>query len=100
MESINEYINWGMIWSEKVELKCQLEYLQPLHLDNAKAFLNDKKVELDSSECEIQDDELLFQFSETGGQNESDTQGWFRCYWFRVDPSNEFEVTDSGYEQG
>ena len=34
----------------------------------------------------------------TGGQNESDTQGWSRDYCFIVD--EEFFIMDASYEQG
>lgn len=71
-----------------------------MEIETLKSFINDDSVELDFSECEIQGDELVFSFSETGGQNESDNQGWYRCYWFRVKPQEDFLITDSGYEQG
>ena len=100
MNSIAKYIDWAKIWSEEVQIKNQIEYASKSNIENLKNFVNDDKVELDFSECEIQDDDLLFQFSETGGQNESDTQGWYRSYWFKVNPEEDFLINDSGYEQG
>jgi hypothetical protein len=40
----------------------------------------------------------VFFFGETGGQNESDNQGWSREYIFIVD--EDFMVIDTEYRQG
>jgi len=100
MNSIAKYLDWGSIWENEVKIKSQIQHADEPDVGRLMDFINDDKVELDFSECEIQDNELVFQFSETGGQNESDNQGWFRSYWFRVNPEEDFIISDSGYEQG
>ncbi len=101
MNSIAKDIDWAAIWHDEVKIKSQIEVSDESDIEVLKNFVNDDKVELDFSECEFQGgDYLLFQFSETGGQNESDTQGWYRLYWFRVKPDDDFIIIDSGYEQG
>ena len=56
------------------------------------------KDELIREECYLDDNYLYFFFSETGGQNESDNQGWGRDYQFVVD--KDFNIIDEVYEQG
>lgn len=61
-------------------------------------FKEDKDVELMYQECTINEDKLIFFFGETGGQNESDNQGWSRDYTFIVDAN--FLIIDAEYSQG
>ena len=100
MNNINKYIDWSSIWNNEVNLLEELEYLTGNSLYILKSFIDDKDVELDPSECEISGKYLIFTFSESGGQNESDTQGWSREYWFTVDPDSDFEIKSSEYQQG
>ena len=103
MNELSKYIKWIEIWNNDV--LCQFNVIDLELYDNdtrrnMQYFREETRLSIDLNQCEIQGDEILFQFSETGGKNESDTQGWYRSYWFRVDPSQDFLITDSGYEQG
>ena len=107
--NINKYINWGEIWEKEICLQTSIDnliYNDEYDDETSKEiigvinkFINDKEVELDIDECFIRnDDELIFYFSEQGGQNESDTQGWSREYCFFV--SDDFLIYDAEYHQG
>jgi hypothetical protein len=101
MNSISTYLDWSSIWENDVAPQLKDESLHSDEiLKNIQSFNNEKDLTMDISDCEIQDDELMFQFSEVGGKNESDTQGWYRTYWFKVKPEEDFLISDSGYEQG
>ena len=93
---INKYINFDEIWCS--EVVTDLEFIDNKLLDLMEQFNNDDNVYLDVSECEFDDNKLYFVFSESGGQNESDTQGWFRRYELTVD--EDFMIIDIEYEQG
>lgn len=100
MNNISKYLDWLSIWTNEVEPNNQIQIIEGSDLENLENFIKDDRVELDFSECEIQENDLVFSFSETGGQNESDTQGWYITYWFKVNPEEDFIINDSGYEQG
>jgi hypothetical protein len=100
MNSIAKYLDWFSIWENEVKPQLTEEDLHSTEIWKHIQSFNNDKLDIDIHECEIQDDELMFQFSEAGGKNESDTQGWFRCYWFKVQPEKDFLISDAGYEQG
>lgn len=97
--NIDKYIKWGEIWNDEVSLVCIDDNNTEL-ISIITKFINDKGVTLMVDECYIDDDvdELIFFFGEDGGQNESDTQGWFRIYRFVV--GSDFEIIDAEYTQG
>jgi hypothetical protein len=102
--NIDKYINWGDIWENEVCLKTAIDDFGERDgdhtetIDVIKQFIKDTKVELIREECYLDDNYLYFFFSETGGQNESDTQGWSRDYQFVVD--KDFLIINANYEQG
>lgn len=98
LPNINKYIDWYKLWEENVFLDIDLDTCDEKLIPTIKNFLNDKSVSLDTDECCVSDGKLMFSFSETGGQNESDTQGWYREYLFIVD--KDFMVTNVIYTQG
>jgi len=103
--NINKYINWNEIWDEEICPMSSIDclgygddYEKKESIKVIKQFMEDKNVKLISDECHIDDDVLYFFFSETGGQNESDTQGWSRDYCFSVD--SDFMIVEAEYSQG
>jgi hypothetical protein len=94
--SINKYINWAEIWDKEVDLTtCE----NPEIIDIIKSFSQEKEMELMRDECYITAmGNIIFFFGESGGQNESDTQGWSRDYTFTLDP--DFMIIDAEYSQG
>lgn len=109
--NINKYIKWDEIWAEQVDVQNAMEYLDYEDENECKIitilsdFLKDKNVELNFDECCFEydsdkdnDGRLFFVFSEDGGQNESDTQGWSREYSFIVD--SNFLIIEASYSQG
>ena len=102
--NINKYINWAEIWDEEVCLQTSVDCLEdnPNDVDRIfviEQFQLDKDVELNTEECFLREDgAMVFFFSETGGQNESDTQGWSRDYSFVV--NEDFLIFDAEYSQG
>ena len=98
MEWISEYIKWDKIWESEVDLSIPEGYEFKCYMV-VNQFLQDGGLELLESECGItENQQLLFCWSERGGQNESDTQGWSREYYFVVD--SDFFVVSAEYEQG
>jgi hypothetical protein len=73
--NINSYIKWGELWSDEICIKEVNGYLDEKNenekkiIDVISQFLNDKSVELNFDECflDIDDNNLHFLFSETGG---------------------------------
>lgn len=101
--NIDKYINWSEIWDQEICLETSIECLEDNSVNFTtiqiiQQFQNDDSVEFDVDECYTHEDKLIFMFSETGGQNESDTQGWSREYTFIVD--SDFMVIDADYQQG
>ena len=101
--NIDKFIKWDEIWSEEICLQSSIDYLEDDEKNSKtigviQQFKEDKDVELMFSECTINEDELIFIFGETGGQNESDNQGWSRDYTFIVD--SDFMIIDAEYSQG
>ena len=99
---IDKYINWNGIWEDEVSIETSLELLESDDKINSirvlKQFIEDDDVSLICGECYIKDDRLFFFFGETGGQNESDNQGWSRDYCIVVD--EDFDIIEATYEQG
>lgn len=102
--SIDRYVKWGEIWSDEVCLQTSSDCLEDSDSDEdietfktIEQFKQDKDVELDIEVCCFIDSEMFFFFSESGGQNESDTQGWSRNYYFTV--NSDFLITYAHYEQ-
>lgn len=102
--NIDKFINWDEIWSEEICLQTSIDCLEEDDDKNIeiisviKQFQQDKDVELIISECTLNEGKLIFFFSETGGQNESDNYGWSRDYTFVVD--SDFMIINAGYSQG
>ena len=86
MES--KYIKWDEIWDNEIFLYKDDEngeYNEYAELIND--FIDERNdnsdLELMQEECELlENGNLLFFFGESGGANESDTQGWSRNYIF------------------
>ena len=95
--NIDKYIDWVKIWDNEINLDLEGEYCHCLS-DLIKQFQSDTKAILNYEECSILADDLCFVFSEQGGQNESDTQGWSRDYFFTV--NSDFQLISAKYEQG
>lgn len=110
---IDKYIKWDEIWCEEVCIQTSIDCLnEDDKTENEiigviKQFQNDNDVTLDFNECVLNTTSnlynndgftLTFFFSETGGQNESDTQGWSRDYVFIV--NEDFMIIDAQYTQG
>jgi hypothetical protein len=93
---------WYEIWGYEVCLETSIDILEDGDhtetIDVIKRFIKDTEVELIREECYLDDNYLYFFFSETGGQNESDNQGWSRDYQFVVD--KDFLIINANYEQG
>lgn len=101
--NIDKFIKWDEIWSEEICLQTSIDCLEDEDgntkiIGVIQQFKEDKDVELMFSECTINEDKLIFFFGETGGQNESDNQGWSRDYTFTVD--SDFLIIDAEYSQG
>ena len=103
--NIDKYINWGDIWENEVCLKTAIDVFEDGEVYNEivetiKQFQKDENVIILNDECSYDSDngQLVFFFGETGGQNESDNQGWSREYIFIVD--EDFMVIDTEYRQG
>lgn len=99
---INKYIDWSALWEHEVDLTINdfLNKEQKLILFN---FRNDSDVMLNREECSIEInslDNLQYNicFSDSGGQNESDNQGWSREYYITLDDG--FILKDITYTQG
>lgn len=102
--NIDKYINWDEIWDKEVCVQTSIDCLSD-DKKNIKIigvieqFREDNDVVLTTSECtQGQDNNLVFYFGDSGGQNESDNQGWFRYYTFAVD--SDFMIIDAEYCQG
>jgi hypothetical protein len=102
---LDKYINWGDIWENEVCLKTAIDVLEDGEdyneiVETIKQFQKDENVIILNDECSYDSDngQLVFFFGETGGQNESDNQGWSREYIFIVD--EDFMVIDTEYRQG
>lgn len=101
--NISKYINWAELWTNEICLQSSLDSMEDDIAKElevvVKQFQSDSNVELNSEECFMREDGcLIFFFDETGGQNESDTQGWSREYCFIVD--EDFLMIDGEYRQG
>lgn len=98
--NIDKYIDWESIWNDNIILTDILEYCENENYKKIiEQFLDDTEVDLLLSECELlNDNKLFFSFGESGGQNESDTQGWSRNYDFIFD--KDFDLISVDYEQG
>ena len=95
----SKYIKWGELWSEEVCLETAKDYLKnESYLRLLNNFLIDENITLNVDECVLNNKKLYFIFSETGGQNESDTQGWSRDYVFVV--SYDYNILEIYYEKG
>ena len=96
--SINEYIDFEAIWDYEVCISVEEYSDDEDTIAVIKQFRKDDLVEFVKSECSLEDNKLQFFFSESGGRNESDTQGWSRDYTIIVDA--EFAIIKATYEQG
>jgi len=100
---INNYIKWDEIWDKEICLQTSIDCLEDDEINTKiigiiQQFMDDNEVGLISSECEMYSNKLLFFFGESGGENESDTQGWSRDYTFIVNA--DFMIIEAYYSQG
>lgn len=107
---IDKHIKWDKIWKEEICLQASIDCLNEndeteIEIINIiQQFISDKNVTLNFDECFLNSESqyegtiLTFFFSETGGQNESDMQGWSRDYIFIVNEG--FLIIDAVYTQG
>lgn len=99
MYRISKFVNWSELWEElEASVDESLFDEDSEIISKILQFTNDKNVEILHDECFIEDGVIHIFFSESGGQNESDNQGWSRdyCLIFNLD----FELIDITYEQG
>lgn len=98
--NINEYIDFEAIWNEEIDLTGDFEEKYSELLNNFLFEINNYDgLELLVTECDLRDNgNLLFFWSESGGQNESDNQGWSRDYSLLF--NSEFELIDIEYSHG
>ena len=112
---LNKYIDWIKLWDEEVYLD-ETDFLIEDELHQTKKdeliellnrFESNLNLSLDFDECfiEIINKDLIhfiFSFTEYGGQNESDTQGWYVGYQFIFQQENggDLNLIDITYEQG
>lgn len=99
--NVNKYIQWYKIWNEEVDLQLSTDILDENRTETISIiqhFLNEENMSLLAGECELTSEGMLFVFGESGGQNESDCQGWSRNYTFTVD--FDFMIINAKYEQG
>ena len=96
MEALN-YIDFIKLWDENKTAMYCTEY----DTDTLKRFKMDDDVELMPEECEVnlEKNEVYIFFGETGGQNESDTQGWSRDYTITLD-ATDLLFKNIEYSQG
>ncbi len=100
--SLDKYIKWDELWLNEVDLTVD-DFISDKAKEVLKQFRKDDSVCMVIDECNMQildgdEQEFIFQFSETGGQNESDTQGWSRDYWITI--GEDYLLKDAEYEQG
>jgi len=103
MNFIHEYVDWSEMWDTEVDVQASIDSMDEVIDQEIRDvlidFKKDSTVELDISECQLTDQgTLVFVFSESGGQNESDNQGWSRSYWIEVD--KDFLVISAEYDKG
>ena len=99
MLNINKYINFEAIWNEEIDLTGDFDEKYSKLLNNFLFEIDNNSLELLVTECDLQDNgNLLFFWSESGGQNESDNQGWSRDYTLVF--NDEFDLIDIEYSQG
>lgn len=96
--SIDKYINWEEIWDNEVCLDIPTDNLPPKQINLIDRFREETDLELLFQECSYDGDLLHIYWGESGGQNESDTQGWSRDYLFILD--EDFIILDVIYSQG
>jgi len=92
MINIDKYINFSAIWYEEI-------YLENDDSEMVKTFLSEDNLEFIIGDCQLRDNgDMLFVFGESGGQNESDNQGWSRGYELLF--NSNFELINIEYFQG
>ncbi len=99
MES--KYIKWEEIWDDEIgtiNIEEDNEYAEMVK-DFIEELYSDSELELMEEGCELLDNgNLVFFFSESGGQNESDTQGWSRD--FTLEFEEDYTFVSIEYSQG
>ena len=95
----NEYINWVDLWGEELKTNTEEDYslIENSTLDG---FRKEKGLILSTTECYVDFESKTFNlfFSKSGGQNESDNQGWYISYCLVFDA--DYTLKDISYEQG
>ena len=97
----DKYIKWEDIWDEEIgvpEVEEDSEHFEMLEQFNNELKDNDG-LELMVDECsQLENGNLYFVFGESGGQNESDTQGWSRD--FTLEFEDDYTFVSIEYSQG
>ena len=98
--NIDKYINWHELYDEEIDLSITVEYVKNRkHKELINDFLLERNMDLMHDECSTNNKgDLIFFFGETGGQNESDTQGWSRDYCIVFNKNLDFKSIE--YSQG
>lgn len=104
MNILNKFINWNYLYHQELRFSIDESLFDEDNNDDAKLielikqFKNDSQVELDKDECYIKDNQIILFFSETGGENESDPDGWSRVY--SLEFNGDGELINIDYSQG
>ena len=98
--SIDKYIDWNEIWQEEICLEIAKDCTEnETHIDLIDRFLKLEGMQLLKDECSLDEDgNMMFFFSESGGQSEGDSQG--RSCDFTFAFNHEFSLIDVSYSQG
>ncbi len=97
--NIIKYIQWLDIWNDEICFETSKDNCDEKTKWLIERFQDESDdMDLIMEECQALNNNLIFRFAESGGQNESDTQGWSRDYAFTVD--SDFLIIKAEYSQG
>lgn len=97
---IDKYIQWDELYYEECDLSVIVDYVKnKKNKELIRRFLLEQNMQLMRDECSTnKKGDFTFFFGETGGQNESDTQGWSRDYEIVFNKNFDFKSIE--YSQG
>ncbi len=102
MNILNKFINWNYLYHQELRYSVDSsvfdEYNDAKLIELIEQFNAETELELIKDECYIQDNKIVIFFGETGGQNESDPDGWSRDYSLVFNGDGELE--EINYMQG
>ena len=103
---LHNYINFTDIYADlsdaykEIGMDIFSEEIPESIRKNLTQFFENKEIELDIEECEINNDVVTLQKGISGiAANESDNQGSFYYYWIQYCFDSE-KIIDGDYEQG